>query len=610
MKLSYYTIDNLIFYPIYGRIRKERVTYLRFINKFNHTYFNTKVGRYIFFTIITSIFLVLLISRIITDNEIASIKKYQYQSYSNTIKNKLAQFLENKKEVMSFIALSLSHDTNIINALKRKDKTLITLKEFSSKLKNLTIYKNVWFQIIDAEGNSFYRSWSSNCGENMLTFRLDIKQMIKNPKIMSTISTGKHAMTFKSMVPIYDNHKFIGIFEIITHFNSIQKKMQKENVETIFLVDKSYKKQITQPFSKMFIDDYYSTLLNPNKELITLLKNNGVNNYISNEDYLIDHVNNYFITTYPIADINGDKMGYALIFRKLDSFQMQEIHYIEHNTIASIIVIVLLIILFGYYLMNKRHEEYIIAQHKEHEKEIEKNTKFLTIGQMAAGITHEINTPLTYIKGTNEMSKYELEDMPNNKFKKTLLQDNQKIDEGIDRIRNIVESMREMSQVNNLQKEDTNIYATMITTLRLINNRAKQISKIYINDELFEVNTSQNDKHTFTAHINKQKIEQVWTIILNNSLDELIKIDDYEMRKIEIFINSKVDSTEVIFQDNGGGIDNDIIDVIFEPFVSNKLASGIGIGMNVAKKILDEHQAQIEVKNKNGGAYFKIIFKK
>jgi nitrogen-specific signal transduction histidine kinase len=66
---------------------------------------------------------------------------------------------------------------------------------------------------------------------------------------------------------------------------------------------------------------------------------------------------------------------------------------------------------------------------------------------------------------------------------------------------------------------------------------------------------------------------------------------------------------EVLFQDNAGGISEDIIDDIFEPFISNKLSHGIGIGLNVAKKILDEHEAIVEAKNKNNGALFIVKFK-
>ncbi|MCK5110934.1 MAG: HAMP domain-containing histidine kinase [Arcobacteraceae bacterium] len=245
-------------------------------------------------------------------------------------------------------------------------------------------------------------------------------------------------------------------------------------------------------------------------------------------------------------------------------------------------------------------------QHIKHKKNIIKNTKFSVIGQMAAGITHEINTPLTYIKGTIEMSRYDLENMPENKFKQQLLDDNQKVMEGIERMSIIVESMREMSQVTPNIRTVCNIYDTLITALRILYNRFKLISKIYINNELFTLKTSQKGKFKFMASIHKQRMEQVWSIIINNALDELVKVDNFDDRRVDIDISNKNGKIEVTIQDNAGGVPNEIKDKIFEPFVSTKESSGIGIGLNVAKKIINEHNVSIEVKNQNDGACFII----
>ena len=348
---------------------------------------------------------------------------------------------------------------------------------------------------------------------------------------------------------------------------------------------------------------------NLNDEILQILQLYGIEKYLSNKHYIMDNTHNYGVITYHIPDIDGKQMGYILAFKKISAFSTQEINKIKKNIMAILIIIVLIVILFGYYFLNKQHEELIIKQHNEHEKEIERNTKFLTIGQMAAGITHEINTPLTYIKGTNEMSKFDIDDMPSSELKTSLLLDNKKIADGVNRISNIVESMREMSQVTSAIKEDSNLYSTLVTTLRLVNNRSKHISKIYLNGELFEAETSNKEKHKFIAYINKQRIEQVWTIIINNALDELVKIENYENRNLFINITTEDDNIHITFQDNGGGIDEELIETIFEPFVSSKLSHGIGIGLNVAKKILDEHEAVIEVSNKGDGALFTIKFK-
>ncbi|MEA3352993.1 MAG: ATP-binding protein [Campylobacterota bacterium] len=245
-------------------------------------------------------------------------------------------------------------------------------------------------------------------------------------------------------------------------------------------------------------------------------------------------------------------------------------------------------------------------QHDQHKDDIVKNTKFSVIGQMAAGITHEINTPLTYIKGNVEMSRYDLADMPENEFKERLLEDNQKVMDGIKRMALIVESMREVSQATPKEREECNLYDTVVTALVLVSNRAKQVSNIYINGELFDIDTIEKSKYDYPVSINKQRIEQVWTIILNNALDELVKIADFEDRRIDIDLRKKANDVEVVFKDNAGGIPKDIIDVIFEPFVSTKESSGIGIGLNVAKKIIDEHDAYILASNHDEGAQFKV----
>lgn len=579
------------------------------LTKLRRTYINTRQGKYILFGVLISIFCAFIVSKTISGNEVSNLLDARYQNYTDNITNEIKILLENKKEVMLFIALSLSNDQNIINALKIDDNSTIKLKEFSEKLQNTTTYKNIWFQIIDKEGKSFYRSWTDKYGDNMLEVRADIAKMIKKPKTMSTISTGKYAMTVKSMVPIYDKEKFIGIFEIITHFNTLHHKLQQKNVETVFIVDKSYKGQITKPYYPLFIDNYYISMDKPNANIIKILQTNGIEKYINNRNYMIDKENEYIITTYTLKDIDDKKMGYIITFKKISDFSIIELDYLEHSILTTFLILVLLIILIGYYFFNKRYETIIFQQHSEHEKDIERNTKFLTIGQMAAGITHEINTPLTYIKGTNEMNKFDIDDMPASELKTRLLLDNKKIADGVNRISNIVESMREMSQVTSSVKEKSNLYSTLITILRLINNRSKHISRIYINDELFDVQLADKEKYKFFTYLNKQKIEQVWTIIINNALDELIKIDDYEKRKLSINISSDNNTIKITFQDNAGGINEGIIDNIFEPFISTKLSHGIGIGLNVAKKILDEHEAEIEVRNQNSGALFEIRFK-
>jgi C4-dicarboxylate-specific signal transduction histidine kinase len=244
---------------------------------------------------------------------------------------------------------------------------------------------------------------------------------------------------------------------------------------------------------------------------------------------------------------------------------------------------------------------------RQHEQERLESVKFTAIGQLAAGITHEINTPLTYIKGNLEMVRMDLDTLPNDyKAKKQILQDVDDMQGGIERIATIVDSMREISQQKKGELKVTNVYSTLITALVMAHNRSKQICKININNEEFSLDSSK-DELEFYAYIQDQRIEQVWIIILNNALDELQKKDNYEDRKLNVNIFKKDSKIIIRFHDNAGGIPEYIVEDLFEPFISSKPEGGMGVGLSIAKNILDELDASIRAYNEDGGAVFEVV---
>lgn len=251
-----------------------------------------------------------------------------------------------------------------------------------------------------------------------------------------------------------------------------------------------------------------------------------------------------------------------------------------------------------------------IQKDKLHQQEQIKNAKLTSIGSLAAGIAHEINTPLTYIKGNLELMEYDIFDLPQSEIQTRMKEDSSKIKEGINRIANIVESMREMSQSSKEIKEKTNIYATLITSLTMAYNRSRQVSKIYLNNKLFDIDSINKNEFTYLCKVQKQRIEQVWIIVINNALDELIKVDNYENRVLNINIFEENNEVIIRFKDSAGGINKGIISDIFEPFISSKVHSGMGVGLNIAKKIVDEQDGKIRAYNEDVGAVFEIRLQK
>ncbi len=258
--------------------------------------------------------------------------------------------------------------------------------------------------------------------------------------------------------------------------------------------------------------------------------------------------------------------------------------------------------------LNKKIELEVAKSTKQLEliqKEQLKSVKLSSIGALAAGITHEINTPLTYIKGNFELIKYDLDELPESTIRDRILEDTEVITSGLDRISNIVEAMREVSQSSKESKEKTNIYNTLRTALIISNNRIKQVTKIYLNGVLYSID-SEKEATTYFSIVQKQRIEQVWIIIINNALDELVKIPNYEERRLDIDIFYEDNKVIIEFKDNAGGIKEKILAKIFEAFVSNKQSGGVGIGLNVAKKIVEENDGEIFARNITNGAVFRI----
>ncbi|WP_345993171.1 response regulator [Sulfurimonas sp. HSL-1716] len=247
---------------------------------------------------------------------------------------------------------------------------------------------------------------------------------------------------------------------------------------------------------------------------------------------------------------------------------------------------------------------------KEREEEHIREEKFSTIGKMAAGITHEINTPLTYIKGNLEIMFQDIASLSDDIKQKAYLQDDIKtILNGVNRIASIVESMREMASKSTELPKPTNVYSCLMTALTLSSNKAKQISKIYVQDELFTLDLNKN-RYTFNAVLQKQRIEQLFIIIINNALDALNVIEDFDSRALMITLYEQDEYIVVKFKDTGGGISEEILPKIFDPFQSNKEEGGIGIGLNVAKRIIDDHGGKIIPSNWENGAIFEVYLPK
>ena len=291
------------------------------------------------------------------NNEIEQYKLDTYRDKVLESKVYLRTLIKEKQNATLTIGLGLSRNSDIINALKDSSINPTLLKDYSKMLNQNTDFKNVWFQLVTKDGISIQRSWTDYKNDKISLSRKDLQKVLIDKQMLNTISIEKFNMTFKVIVPVYDvdNITFLGMVEVITHFNSIAKNLEERKINTIVLADKVYKKQLTKALSKTFIDDYYVVNLDAKKYLIHYLQKYGMDNYFKNlivDDFYIDYDLNSVVSYYKLIDNENNLiLGHILLIQSIDKIDISKISYIKyiHNIylLFSIIVLTLVFYIFN-----------------------------------------------------------------------------------------------------------------------------------------------------------------------------------------------------------------------------------------------------------------------
>ncbi|WP_320033348.1 ATP-binding protein [Halarcobacter sp.] len=313
---------------------------------------NKFILNFLFFTLISLI--IYSISTIYINKEERKQLSEKYQNISNNLKTTVSTLITDKKNATLAMAMSIAKDKKIAEALLSKSNIHVDYKNFSLELRETTRFKNVWFQIIDKDGNSFYRSWTDKSADS-LRFRKDVQEVIKNKKILASISVGRFDMTFKSMVPIFHNNEFLGIFEVITHFNSISKVLENNKIDSLVLANKRFKDKITYPFSNKFLDDYYIANLGAKKSFIDLVEKEGIENILSLKNYKI--VDNNILTHFEIVEFGKNLIGHVILSINLNNVNIHDIKKFKRNSQAYVFLFIFLFALLytivSYYIYSK-----------------------------------------------------------------------------------------------------------------------------------------------------------------------------------------------------------------------------------------------------------------
>jgi two-component system, NtrC family, sensor kinase len=233
----------------------------------------------------------------------------------------------------------------------------------------------------------------------------------------------------------------------------------------------------------------------------------------------------------------------------------------------------------------------------EAQRQIYQSQKLAAVGQLAAGVAHEINNPLTGVLSYSSFLLKRAEDKP--EFKEDLAV----IVRETKRCRGIVKGLLDFSRQSPPEKHPSDINE--------IAERALQIVQTQMDAQRIELKTSlRADLPKVFADANQ--IQQVLVNLLLNANDALGELSG-TVELITDFASAggtggdPPKSIEIRVRDTGCGISAANLQKIFDPFFSTKGAKGTGLGLAVAWGIIEKHGGRIEVESEVGqGSTFRI----
>ncbi len=253
---------------------------------------------------------------------------------------------------------------------------------------------------------------------------------------------------------------------------------------------------------------------------------------------------------------------------------------------------------------------------KSTQAQLIQSEKMVSLGEMSAGIAHEIQNPLNFVNNFSEVNAELIDELQQEIDKgnldevkaiaKDLKENEQKINHHGKRADAIIKGMLQHSRTSTGQKEPTDINALADEYLRLSYHgmRAK--------DKTFNANMQTDfDNNIEKINIIPQDIGRVLLNLFNNAFyavnEKAKQTNNYELA-VSVATKKINNCVELTVMDNGNGISQKVIDKIFQPFFTTKpTGEGTGLGLSLSYDIIKAHGGEIKVETKeNEGTKFII----
>lgn len=227
---------------------------------------------------------------------------------------------------------------------------------------------------------------------------------------------------------------------------------------------------------------------------------------------------------------------------------------------------------------------------KETQAQLIQSEKMASMGQLAAGVAHELNNPLTGVYGFAELL------LGDPQLTSQQRKDIETIHQQSRRCRSIIQNLLQFSRRKEVKTEPVDLVPLIESTLELVNYDIST-SGIQIIKEI--------PPQLPAVLVDASQLQQVFINLITNARQA---VEKQPSPTLTIKASCQDQWVFVRFKDNGPGIDNEVLGKIFDPFFTTKpIGKGTGLGLSICYGIIEQHQGHLTVESQIGqGATFVV----
>lgn len=257
---------------------------------------------------------------------------------------------------------------------------------------------------------------------------------------------------------------------------------------------------------------------------------------------------------------------------------------------------------------NNNHEGMIIVfrdltEILEMRQQVERMERLATLGELSAGIAHEIRNPLAGVKASAQVLQ---ESFEGSDFRSELVD---RIVREIDRSNELLKEFFKFAKPSKPHRSFYDVEIIIDGVYLLLAPRFKK-KKI-----IFQKSFSENTEETY---IDENQIEQIFLNLFLNAIDAmeeggLLKVQTKSSKMVVNYIKDgktikeNNPAVEILIEDTGSGILPEMLEKIFNPFYTTK-SDGLGLGLSISNRLINENGGKMEVESEPGkGSIFRLL---